>query len=516
MRQTWTLPAVTEAELATLAGLVAFALKPGDAVTLAGNLGAGKTTLARGLIRALLADPQAEVPSPTFSLVQTYETPRFPLAHADLYRLSDAAELAELGLEETLTAGVILVEWPERAHLELPPARLAISLAEAGDAETRSVSFYAAGDWPQRLARIEASWALILAAGWAGALVHYLQGDASPRRYARLLHQATLGKAGTSSALLMDAPRMPDGPPVRDGLPYSRIAHLAEDVLPFVAVANDLRGGGLSTPAIFAQDLDRGLLLIEDLGDRVFGGEIAQGTDQSMLWRAATDALLALRRVPVRERMAVGNASHSLPFYDRRAMAIETELLLDWYWPALLGTPPPAAARDAFASAWNEVFERLVALPTGWVLRDYHSPNLIWLPDRPAPRNVGIIDFQDAMRGHAAYDLVSLLQDARLDVPPAIETEMLDHYCRTATAADQDFSDPDFRFAYAALGAQRNTKILGIFARLARRDGKPGYLRHIPRIWGYLARDLASPDLVALRAWYDQHLPEELRGRSLA
>ncbi len=546
---TWTLPAVPEAELVTLAGLVAFALKPGDTVTLAGNLGAGKTTFARAAIRALLADPLAEVPSPTFSLVQTYETPRFPLAHADLYRLSDDADLAELGLDEALATGALLIEWPERAADELAAGRLEIGLSETASGDARRVCLTGTGDWPARLARIEAAWELISAAGWSRALVHYLQGDASPRRYARLVkvlppplrgrdgeggiaEQPMSGGhppnpfppppttphagEGSASALLMDSPRMPDGPPIRDGLPYSRIAHLAEDVRPFVAVGAALAGAGLSAPAILAQDLERGLLLIEDLGDRVLGAEIANGADQLPLWRAATDALLALRKVPAPERLAMGGGHHHLPLYDRRAMTIETELLLDWYWPALLGTPCPAEARAAFAAGWNAVFDRLLSLPTGWVLRDYHSPNLIWLPQRPAPANVGIIDFQDAMRGHPAYDLVSLLQDARLDVPAAIEAELLDHYCNAATAAELDFSIADFRFAYAALGAQRNTKILGIFARLARRDGKPGYLAHIPRIWGYLARDLAAPDLALLRAWYDQHLPAEVRGRRLA
>ena len=535
--KTWTLPAVTEAELATLAGLVAFVLKPGDTVTLAGPLGAGKTTFARAVIRALLADPSAEVPSPTFSLVQAYETPRFTLAHADLYRLGGATDLAELGLDDALSTGAILIEWPERAGDGLAPARLEIEFsettsAEVGGVEARRISLRGTGDWPARLIRSQAEWELIAKAGWSGALVHYLQGDASPRRYARLVrvpHPSLTRGEEADSVLLMDAPRMPDGPPIRDGLPYSRIAHLAEDVRPFVAVGSALRCAGLSAPAIIAQDLDRGLLLIEDLGDRVFGSEIAKGAAQMPLWRSATDALLALRTMPPPETLAItvsppffpaelgeGSREHHLPDYDRRALVIETELLLDWYWPAMVGSRPPDTARSAFAAAWAPVFDRLLALPTGWVLRDYHSPNLIWLPERAAPANVGIIDFQDAMRGHPAYDLVSLLQDARLDVPPAIEAELLDHYCNSATAGGADFSSVDFRFAYAALGAQRNTKILGIFARLARRDGKPGYLRHVPRIWGYLARDLATPELAPLRAWYDQHLPAELRGRSLA
>ena len=149
------------------------------------------------------------------------------------------------------------------------------------------------------------------------------------------------------------------------------------------------------------------------------------------------------------------------------------------------------------------------------MLRDYHSPNLIALAERAAPRDTGIIDFQDALIGPEAYDLVSLLQDARLDVPATIESELLESYIAAAAAQEPAFDEALFRYTYAALGAQRNTKILGIFARLAKRDGKRQYLAHIPRIWGYLARDLAHPELHPLRAWYDTHLPPSIRGRAL-
>ena len=156
----------------------------------------------------------------------------------------------------------------------------------------------------------------------------------------------------------------------------------------------------------------------------------------------------------------------------------------------------------------------MLQAPRGWVLRDYHSPNLIAL-DRAAPRDVGIIDFQDALIGPEAYDLVSLLQDARLDVPEPIERALIERYIASVTAKDASRDAAQFRFEYAALGAQRNTKILGIFARLAKRDGKRAYLAHIPRIWGYLARDLSHPELSALKAWYDAHMPPAASTRAL-
>lgn len=497
-----------EHKIRGLAELLALKLRPGDVVALSGDLGAGKTTFARALIRALLGDPEAEVPSPTFSLVQTYGTPRLAVAHADLYRLSDPGETAELGLADAARTGVVLVEWPERgARLDAIGDVLAIELVDdPADPDRRTATLSPSPAWTARLERLAAIVRFLDTAPAAGdpatRAVAYLQGDASPRSYARITSAAP-------SVVLMDAPRQPDGPPIRDGLPYSRIAHLAEDVRPFVAVAGLLREAGLSAPRIHAADLDAGLLLIEDLGSDVFGAALARGASQETLWRAATDVLVALRRVAVPDALPVpGAAPHRIPVYDRRALAVETELLVDWYWPLTKGAPPGELARRAFADAWRPIVDRLADAGQGLVLRDYHSPNLMWLPDRAGLRNVGILDFQDAMRGPWAYDLVSLLQDARLDVPAALEAMLLDHYCSAVSRDEAGFDHAAFGFAYAALGAQRNTKILGIFARLACRDRKTQYLAHLPRIWGYLERDLAHPELSALRAWYDEAFPQ--------
>jgi aminoglycoside/choline kinase family phosphotransferase len=343
-------------------------------------------------------------------------------------------------------------------------------------------------------------------ADWRSAPIRHLQGDASSRSYARLFGE---GK----TVLLMDAPRQPDGPPIRDGRPYSQIAHLAEDIRAFSAIGAALREAELSAPAILAEDLDKGLMLLEDLGQRIFGVEVERDPSApAQLWTAAVDALLALHLRPVPERLPLRNGSaHALPAYDRGALTIELELLLDWYWPAVHGARVADDARAAFLAAWDPVIDRLLHVPQAWVLRDFHSPNLIWLPGREGIRRVGVIDFQDAQRGPAAYDLVSLLQDARVDVPEALEAELLQRYCDSAMNADARFNEPEFRFAYAALGAQRSTKILGIFVRLARRDGKPQYLAHLPRLWGYLQRDLAKPELASLAAWYDQYLPPAAR-----
>jgi tRNA threonylcarbamoyl adenosine modification protein YjeE len=510
---TYAIHGVDEPELLRFGEELAFVARRGDLFALSGELGAGKTTLSRAVIRSLTGDKDEEIPSPTFTLVQNYSSPRMAVAHFDLYRLGAAEELDELGLDLALKNGIALVEWPERAAGLLPESRLDILIEDDDAGSTRRVTLTGRGDWDMRLDRFMAMRKL-LGAGYSKGEARelaYLQGDASVRRYGRLLRR------DGSNAILMDWARQPDGPPIRNGLPYSRLAHLAEDVRPFVAVRNALAAAGLTVPEIQAQDLDNGFLLLDDLGDRVFGVEITSGTtSQATLWEAATDALVALSQAPAPETLPVtGDGEHCVSAYDPRAMAIETELIVDWYWPALRGAAIDDAARAEFTELWSEVFAELEKMPAAWVLRDYHSPNLLWLPEREGIARVGVIDFQDAMRGPAAYDLVSLLQDARVDVPAELEAQLFDRYC-AGVAALGSFDRDAFAFAYAALGAQRNTKIVGIFARLAKRDGKPGYLQHVPRLWNYLDRDLSHPRLAGLKNWYDRHFPAGARTIPLA
>ncbi|MET0192284.1 MAG: tRNA (adenosine(37)-N6)-threonylcarbamoyltransferase complex ATPase subunit type 1 TsaE [Hyphomicrobiaceae bacterium] len=500
-----------EAGVVRLAELIALKIRLGDAIALSGDLGAGKTTLARAMLSALLEDPSAEVPSPTFSLRQEYATRRLTVAHFDFYRLGSPDEALELGLDEVLETGAVIVEWPERAPGLLPDNRFEITLAETADAGVRRVSLRGHGTAAARARRISQIMTFFARLpSWQGARIAYLQGDASTRSYARLS-----GSQGT--ALLMDAPRQPDGPPVRDGLPYSRIAHLAEDVRPFSAIGRALRGAGLSAPEILAEDLDAGLMLIEDLGERVYSAEVARDAGlQEELWLGAVDVLVKLRTVPAPRQLPLLDGSDCpIPSYDRGAMRIEVELLRDWYWPALHGERVPPEVRAEFLALWGEVFDHLQQEPPACVLRDFHSPNLLWLPDRDGLARVGIIDFQDAQRGSTGYDLASLLQDARVDVPEALEVRLLEHYLREAAVLDPTFDADAFKFAYAALGAQRNTKILGIFVRLSRRDGKAQYLAHLPRIWRYVERNLRNPRLAELAAWYDRYFPADTRTGAL-
>ncbi|WP_343612806.1 phosphotransferase [Novosphingobium sp.] len=308
----------------------------------------------------------------------------------------------------------------------------------------------------------------IAAAGWGGAHVSPLPGDASFRRYFRL----TL--AG-QRAMLMHAP-----PP-------------HEDPAPFLAVAHWLENNGLRAPHILAEDAQKGWVLLEDFGDHRMRDwlDIHPG-DETAIYQAAMAPLVALGRLP----------AGPFPPYDMAVYLREVGLLTEWYAPAAgLTVDVPG-----YVAAWEQVLEPLVERQGEGitVLRDYHAENIMLLEGGLTAQ--GLLDFQDALAGHPAYDLVSLLQDARRDVSLETEAATLDHYL----ALTKHEREP-FLADYAVLGAQRNAKIVGIFVRLWQRDGKPRYLSLIPRIWAWLERDLKHPALAPVAAWFDANIPAELR-----
>jgi len=316
-------------------------------------------------------------------------------------------------------------------------------------------------------------------AGWPSAARTMLAGDASFRRYERV-H----GPAG-DRAVLMDAP-----PP-------------REDVAAFRDVAGLLRALGLSAPRVLASDTDRGLLLLEDFGDQTFGKLLAEGAQQESLYRLATDTLVDLQRA----WRAHDAGAAGLPVYDDSLMIDrEANLLLDWYMPAL-GLAPDSGQRHAYRAAWQEALARVHAHRQTLVLRDFFPDNLMLLENRDGTAACGLLDFQDAVIGSPLYDLASLLQDARRDVPPEIEERMLQRYL----AAFPEMDAQDARVAYTVIAAQRHAKVIGIFTRLARRDGKPGYLAHIPRLWRMFNKALSAPALEPVHAWLDVNLPRTQR-----
>jgi aminoglycoside/choline kinase family phosphotransferase len=307
-------------------------------------------------------------------------------------------------------------------------------------------------------------------AGWGEAERGRLAGDASFRHYDRL-------RRGAESAVLMDAP-----PP-------------KEDVRPFLAVDRLLRQLGLSAPAVLAEDVENGLLLLEDFGDGTYTRLLAKGEDERGLYARAVDVLAHLHR---------RFEGAALPPYDEARLLTEAALLVDWYLPAITGRPTDEALREDYLATWRAVLPHAKGAPDTLVLRDYHVDNLVLLPGRSGVEAVGLLDFQDAVIGPAAYDLVSLLEDARRDVPQALVAEMLERHLAAFPRQDR----AAFMTSYAVLGAQRNAKIIGIFTRLCRRDGKPHYLQHIPRVWRLLEADLRHKALAPVAAWFDRHVPE--------
>jgi N-acetylmuramate 1-kinase len=492
-----------EAATAGLARELALFVRPGDCLAISGDLGSGKTSLARSLIQAL--SPQGdslEVPSPTFTLVQVYDDTRVPVAHFDFYRLNDPAELAETGFDDLVETHATLVEWPDRLPGELPDDRLDIALEMAGTGRRARLAGHAT--WADKLAHTEAVRRFLHGSEWASARRLHLNGDASIRRYERLV-------AGDGrTAVLMDMPARPDGPAIRNGRSYSAIAHLAEDCRAVVAINAGLRDAGLSAPELYAADLDQGFLIIEDFGDRLYGQMIAGGEDVSEPMAAAVELLahVAGRDWPAAMPLPEGT-DYVVAAYDDDALKVELSLLPDWFWPLVTGNPIPADAREAFDAAWARVLPAAHTDEPVWMLRDYHSPNLVWLPGRQGIRRVGLLDTQDCVFGHPAYDLASLLQDARVDIPANLASALFEHYCTKRCASG--FDRAAFEAAYAVLGAQRATKILGIFSRLSRRDGKHGYLRHLPRVSRTLEANLAHPALAPVRHWVDRHLPLSAR-----
>jgi aminoglycoside/choline kinase family phosphotransferase len=283
----------------------------------------------------------------------------------------------------------------------------------------------------------------------------------------------------------------------------SRATYRATDVGPFIAVDAALREAGFSAPELYATDPGAGLLVMEDLGSE---GVVADDSPIVERYRTATGVLAEIHEHPRPADLPLPDgAYHRLPVYRAEMLAVELELFLEWYFPHAVGRPAAPEGRAAFEAAWATLFGRLAGAETSWVLLDYHSPNLLWLPDREEVRRIGILDFQDAMIGPTAYDVASLAQDARVTIPMDVERALVDHYLSLRRSVQPAFDAEAFREAYAILAVQRAMRILGVFVRLAEHAGKPAYLQNIPRVRGYLARGLDHPVLSGLRVWYEKH-----------
>ncbi len=470
---------------------LALCVQRGDCLALYGDLGVGKSTLARALIRCVAGDDALEVPSPTFTLVQNYEL-RLTIAHYDLYRIGDPDELIELGLEEALQDGVALIEWPERAPEYLPADTIIVQMREEGTGRRITINGPQAA--VERIRRSLQIRGFLNDEGLEDASRSYFTGDASARSY------ELINDGDAKQLVLMNAPERLLGPPLKDGKRYAQIAHVAENIQPFVAIGKFLEGRGFTTPNIHAASLDEGLLLLQDLGREPIVDSHGQPIVER--WDTAIDCLVALHRTDIPAQLPLaGHVPYEIPPFDRDAMAIELSLFLEWYFPHRYNAAAGDDIKDLFETGWHAMIDHLQTSDTSLVLRDFHSPNILWQVNEPGLKRIGLIDFQDAMIGPAAYDVASLVHDARVTIAPDLQDHLIERYCR-ARSGDAEFDETAFRRALAIMQAQRATKILGIFVRLKIRDGKSGYIRHLGRIETYLKRALRHSVLEPLHECY--------------
>lgn len=345
-------------------------------------------------------------------------------------------------------------------------------------------------------------------AKWDKAVRSPVPGDASTRRYERLNLNGII-------AVLMDAPKgaeapsEPEGASVadREALGYNALARLAgPNPEAFASIANELTKRGFSAPKIIAADLEKGFMLLEDLGDDLYASVIANdAAKERPLYEAAIDTLAAIYRSTFPAKMEFQGQDWRVRDYDCAAMQAEADLFLDWYAKDF-GHDVQGTARSEWHNIWAELYNALDVHAPGLALRDFHAENIFWLPERQAVSRVGLIDFQDGLFAHPAYDLVSLIEDARRDVSPDLAEPLQMRFCEKAGLK----YGPEFRTAYAVTGAQRNAKILGIFIRLAERDGKPHYRGLIPRVAAHFQGNLQDPKCADLKGWVETHVPEAL------
>ena len=490
-----TVALVSEADTVRLANDLAVILKRGDTVCLSGDLGAGKSTFARALIRSFAGDPELEVPSPTFTLVQTYGFERFDLSHFDLYRLEEPEELEELALDDLLGAGAALIEWPEMAQELLPQSALWIQFTQPdADSEQREVRLWsAAPDWRERVAETLRIRSFLTSADRPDDVRQFLAGDASLRTF-----ETVSGEGGPS--VLMRWPFQGDALPEAIGT-YMEKVHLARDCRAVLAIGSELRAHGFLAPEVFAADPQKGLVLSGFLGARTI---VEGGRPVPERYRAAVELLADMHGQDWPQAVALADGTqYHVPAYSADALIAEASLFLDWYVPEKAGQEADPALRQKFETVWTAALDGISDAQVGWVLRDFHSPNLLWQEGAEGRKRIGLIDFQDTVLGPVAYDVASLLLDARTDIDPALEAELFETYVSARESRSSGFDRQRFETAYAVMGAQRITKILGIFVRLARRDGKPAYLSHLPRMLGYLERVLDRPGMSELKGWYE-------------
>lgn len=515
--ETITLPDLAATE--SLAKRIASGLQPRDVLLLYGDLGAGKTTLTRAILQAL--DPAiTEVPSPTFTLVQTYDTPKGPVHHYDLYRIKSSDELDELGWDDALAEGITIVEWPERLGNRKPGGakvvRLTIGSAGdvTGDRHAIIEGISIADAYKQD--RSELIESFIAQSNWRGAVRVHMSGDSSIRSYDRLTldgKTAVLMNAPLNEANIICKPGMSEEN--RQKLGYFAMRRLAgARIDAFVCTADWLRAHGMSAPEVYEFDEAKGLAIIEDFGDDQYWEMLEKPkaghtAPEREMYLAATDVLIRADALPVPASFDYRGMSWPLLSFDTLAMDTEAELFLNWYVDKYRGLPVTDAMRADYRAAFHQMYKVFDTAPPALIQRDFHSPNLMWLPERDGIKRVGLLDFQDSVAGHPAYNLMFLLHDARRDVPANVQAEVKERYYAGRGFTAQQRADFDAAIdVYVALS---NARLTSFPVRMKISNNLPQYMVFLPRIERYFFQSTRRQACAPLAAWFAKYLPDFLK-----
>lgn len=468
-------------ETAKLAHQVARFLLAGDVILLKGSLGAGKSFFARSLIRAL-GCRQQHIQSPSFTLMNTYDDTRLPLAHVDLFRINTVEEMADLALEPFFKHGVVVIEWPEKVPMDsFPETALHISVDDRGG-EDRLFTLEGKS-WEKRLGFIDESLRrpstekgranfLTEITGRKGDVISPVSADASFRSYWRV-------RLPEGNRIIMDAP-----PPL-------------EEIDRFVEVDRHLARIGVHVPHIYQVDSQKGYALLEDLGDTTFYDAIQKGANVQQLYERAVDVLIHIAKS---DRAPVAN-------YSLEMVQNEACVFTDWYMPIANREATHTADRRIYRALWEPLWEKIQKTPKTTILADYHCQNLMLLgplDDERDINNVGVIDFQDARIGTVVYDMVSLLYDVRYDVPKALHELLIKRFVDGLEGA---VTMEDFMVAFRLMGTQNLLRIAGVFTRLWKRDGKQNYQNYMPRLWRHLDEFLSYRETETIRTFLEKHTP---------
>jgi len=477
-------------ETEILAKEVSLIIQKGDFISLVGPMGSGKTTLSKYIINSI-GEVIQEVTSPTFNLSQTYPTQRSLITHYDLYRIENYTDLEEIGFKEALEEGIVIVEWADKFSHELPKDRLEIKIEDNGK-NKRIAYIKGYGCWKKRLERNIHLNNFISGCDLKIVNKNWMKGDASERSYQRIVTE------DNSYVVMNNNQRKKEINPTK----------IAENIEAFILINYYLESLGIKIPRILKIDRKNSFLLLEDLGNIQYSKINLNDNHVFDYYAPAIESLVLIQNSQHKKNLKYNGMEHVLNFYDKDIYLEEVKLLIDWYWPYKKGTLCEINVYKEYTAIWNTLLSKISQSST-LTLRDFHSPNLLWVNNENGLRRCGIIDFQDALIGHPLYDLVSLTQDARIDISRELETKILNYYNELKYSQASKNLEINLVQDYHIIATQRCFKILGVFARLAMSSKKPEYLLHIPRIIGYIERNFENKVLKDLKEWFERNFKEE-------